>query len=368
MTLANHLFLISLDQILADNGHRKKGRHTTIADRLTQTGVVGLKSTNLSNWLSAQPRADDGYRPAEYDDSLSVIARQYADDPSAILFPGAAPDDEALRERLRIRDDDPAPAIIEGIAARLPEPDAPPDTSPIVIEGERIAVLSDIHIPHHHMPAIEAALGITQVFRPDAIVLNGDIVDMYAVSTFDRNPAHWDLFREIGQAREFLSLLRYRFPRARIYYKVGNHEERLQRFILQNAAALHMLPDLQLWQLLRLDAFGGYVMADRNRYLMAGDLPIIHGHEVKASASLHAVPAQALFNKVRGSGMIGHLHRQSRFAGVNLITGERQDTYTLGCLCSLVPEYARHNKWSHGMATIELAGGHAEVTLHDIKP
>jgi hypothetical protein len=161
-----------------------------------------------------------------------------------------------------------------------------------------------------------------------------------------------------------MSYLRWRFRGVPIYYNIGNHEERLRRYVWRNAPALGALPDLELWQLLRLHEFGGFTFAEAARPLMAGNLPVIHGHEIRASASLHAVPAQALYNKCREAVMIGHLHRPSSFEGMALVTGARHHVYTTGCLCTLQPEYARHNKWRHGWAVIHVTDGQAVATLH----
>lgn len=368
MHITGHRLLLTLDAALEAAGHRRYGRAKTIAEALERAGVSGILQTSIATWVKTPLRDADKYNPAEYDDSLAIVANRHAADPAAILS-SPAPSDDDLRARIagslgeRVAMDEPA-VLVDGIISRVPEPDAPIVSDPIEIQGQRIGVLSDVHIPHHDLPALTAAISHLAGSRIDALVLNGDILDMYEVSDFDRNPGHWDLGRAMGQGREFMSYLRWRFPGVPIYYNIGNHEERLRRYIWRNAPALGAMPDLELWQLLRLHEFGGFTFAEAHRPLMAGDLPVIHGHEIKASASLHAVPAQALYNKAREAVMIGHLHRPSSFEGVALVTGRRHHVYTTGCLCSLVPEYARHNKWRHGWAVVEVHAGAATVTLH----
>jgi hypothetical protein len=83
-------------------------------------------------------------------------------------------------------------------------------------------ILADVHIPYHDVDSLECALN--HVDNPTNIVLNGDCVDFFAVSRWDKDPDARDLAGELQASRQFLMHLRERFPESNIYFKIGNHE------------------------------------------------------------------------------------------------------------------------------------------------
>lgn len=101
-------------------------------------------------------------------------------------------------------------------------------------DGKRCIVLSDIHIPFQDVLSVETALEYADQIKPDIIVILGDLIDFYQISDFVKNPRERDTKTEIEMTRKFLTELRRRFPSADIYYKEGNHEKRLERYIIQN--------------------------------------------------------------------------------------------------------------------------------------
>ena len=98
-------------------------------------------------------------------------------------------------------------------------------------DANHILVLSDIHFPYHDEEALGTAIqyGIQQ--QVNTILLNGDILDFYQLSRFDKDPSKPKMQVELEQGRWFMKALRTAFPKARIYYKIGNHEERLEKWL-----------------------------------------------------------------------------------------------------------------------------------------
>lgn len=113
--------------------------------------------------------------------------------------------------------------------------------------SKRIGVINDLHIPFHDARAIDLVLTVFQEIKIDEIILNGDIVDFINVSL--HGPKHPDIQEaledEIHQTLEFLKTLRKLFPAQKIVFLFGNHEDRLDRWILNNCPAF--------WNFLRLD-------------------------------------------------------------------------------------------------------------------
>ena len=94
---------------------------------------------------------------------------------------------------------------------------------PYYIKGKKIAVLSDVHIPYHSIDALTACIDFLQDEKPEAILLNGDILDFYQLSRFGKDPRKRSVAHELQAAREFLDVLS-QFG-AKVYFKIGNHEE-----------------------------------------------------------------------------------------------------------------------------------------------
>ena len=90
--------------------------------------------------------------------------------------------------------------------------------------------------------------------QPDIIVLNGDIVDFYELSSFDKNPQRlFNLQDEIDQCRNFLRKLRFVCKSSKIVYILGNHEDRLRKVLWKDAKSLSSLRSLKFEELLGLE-------------------------------------------------------------------------------------------------------------------
>lgn len=91
---------------------------------------------------------------------------------------------------------------------------------------EKILVFGDPHIPFQDDRAVDCMIKYAKrEYKPSIIVINGDMLDFYSISTFDKNPSRKETIQdELDTANAFLSDLRSYFPKAKIYYLEGNHE------------------------------------------------------------------------------------------------------------------------------------------------
>jgi predicted phosphodiesterase len=224
---------------------------------------------------------------------------------------------------------------------------------PFHVETKRNVILSDIHIPFHDDEALSLAIAEAESYRPDGIILNGDIVDFFAVSRWDRDPRQVNLKREIEQACEFLSYLRGRFPKAQIVWKQGNHEERWEHYLWRKAPEILDLPDFDVAKIFKLDELRISLVRDK-RIIMAGKLPILHGHEYPKGLTNPVNQARGMFLRGMECAIAGHGHRSSEHAEASLL-GKLITCWSTGCLCNLNPDYAVINKWNHGFALLELS-------------
>ena len=85
---------------------------------------------------------------------------------------------------------------------KIPRPTTPTDRRPYRIKGPaRILIVSDVHVPFHDPGAIEASIDFAQSQGEISHVLvNGDLLDAYHLSTFEKDPKVRRLSEEIDQA------------------------------------------------------------------------------------------------------------------------------------------------------------------------
>jgi predicted phosphodiesterase len=233
---------------------------------------------------------------------------------------------------------------------KLPESDET-KYEPFIIKAKKLAVLSDIHIPYHSITALSAALDFIQAEKPTAILLNGDTIDFYALSRFQKDPRKRSVAHELQATRDFLDVLS-QFG-AKIYFKIGNHEERYEHYLMRVAPELLGVREFELKYLLGLDARGIDLITDK-RIMKANDLNIVHGHEFGQSIFSPVNIARGLFLRGKVTAMQGHNHAVSEHTESNM-NGEITTTWSLGCLCELNPAYLPINKWAHGMAIVDLS-------------
>ncbi len=234
----------------------------------------------------------------------------------------------------------------------LPEP-AACEYRPFILQDSpgTVGVLSDPHVPYHDLATIRAWVEDCKRMAVKAILLNGDVLDFYQLSDYVRDPSKPRMREEIQKGRQLLEYLRATFPRARIVYKAGNHDERLYRYLSTRAPDLFDLEELTLSSLLHGDKYGVEFVEDK-RLVMVGKLPVIHGHEYRGGGGV--MPARWLYLRTGESALMGHLH-QPTFYSFRTITGREVGMWSVGCSCFLAPAYAPLNQWRHGWATVTVS-------------
>lgn len=227
------------------------------------------------------------------------------------------------------------------------------DWGAVQIDGPmRALLLADLHIPYHDRGAIIAALRYGKSRRADTVLLNGDIADCFSVSFWEKDPRKRDFVDEVEQVRNFLSLVRSGYPKARIIYKIGNHEERFERYMSVKAPELLGLPEFSFKSVFQLDQFGVDLVEDK-RPIRLGKLNVVHGHEYKFAIANPVNPARGYFLRAKAHCIGSHLHQSSQHSEKN-IEQRVISTWSTGCLCDLHPDYTPLNPWNLGFAFIEV--------------
>lgn len=221
---------------------------------------------------------------------------------------------------------------------------------------ELCVVLSDVHIPFEDKKAVDLALLFLKDVQPDRIILDGDIVDCWEISKFDKAPRTGATLQdELDQGRAFLKRIREVCPKARIDFIEGNHEFRLKAYLYRKAKELEGLrgvsipeqldfQDLNiLWHPVRRGA-SRFV----DNYIKVGELYV--GHFDAANKYAGYTAKNLLYS--RGVSVLqGHIHRigMSSWTRAN---GEELVAIENGCLCDRNPSYVSDPNWQSGLSII----------------
>ena len=251
---------------------------------------------------------------------------------------------------------DPAP---EAGGPALPEP-VPLTHDPYAVdEAGHWLVLGDLHIPYHDTRTVLSAVDEARRRAVTGVLLNGDEMDCYQLSRHYREPNKGRFADAVAKGQEFFAWVRSRFPRARLVFKLGNHDEWMRRYLAERAPELFGLEGFDLESVLKVRDYGVEVVGDK-RAVHLGRLPVFHGHEFRGSGGVN--PARWLYLRIGTSGLVNHFHRSS-LHNESSYDGRLHAAWSLGCACFLSPEYDPNTKWDHGYAFVTVgAGGFFEVT------
>jgi len=236
---------------------------------------------------------------------------------------------------------------------QLPKSDAR-ERGIVPIEGNRVLCLYDVHVPYHDVKALHCAINEGVRRKCDTIFLGGDIVDAYEISRFEKSKYKRSWKEEIQLTKQFFSFLRYKFPKARIYYLFGNHCLRYQAYIKKNASALEGIEIFDFCNVFDFEKFG-IIEIDPASTAQYKGLNMTHGHEWSGGAFSPVNVARGLYMRAKTSAMCGHSHQTSEHTETDM-NGKMTTCWSVGCLSELRPDYAKYAKYNHGFAVIEGRG------------
>lgn len=210
-------------------------------------------------------------------------------------------------------------------------------------------ILPDVHVPFHEPRAVEAAIKYGQDNKVTGLFFPGDLQDCAAIS-FWQSSKKRNFDKELEIFIDFLDFVEKEFPTQEKVWLPGNHEYRLPRYYQSKAPELIGMP-LQAFDTVLALEQRKIIRLEYNQIVMAGKLPIIHGHEIRISQAVS--PARGLLLKAKTWAMCAHYHKASMQPGKDL-NGKLLTTWSLGCLCDLSPDFSPYgNDWEWGFAIIE---------------
>lgn len=224
----------------------------------------------------------------------------------------------------------------------------------------RLAFISDVHFGKNQedMKAWNFALSLLEFIGPDEIFLGGDIYDHESVGRYRKKPeAITSLQAEISHGFDELAKLRSACPTAHIYFYRGNHERRLDNFLLdfaQPLVGLQALCPSRLYRLAELDI----EIVERGP-VKKGHLWLAHGDEFSTGSTN---PAARALDDLNSNILFGHVHRVST-ASKQQLNKRSIVAWSNSCLCRLDPHFVLNPDWTQGFTIVDFTeSGYFSVT------
>lgn len=212
-------------------------------------------------------------------------------------------------------------------------------------------VLSDIHVPFHDQEALTLAIEYGLERGADTVILNGDIVDHFALSRWQKDPRLRSFAEEVHAGRTLIHGLRLAFPDAQIYWKLGNHEERYEAYMIAFAPDFIGVPAFEWSTVFGLDRERIYLVEEK-KPIQLGKLYVIHGHEYAQGFNNPVNPARGFYLKAGGVHVLGGHYHQTSQQSKNNLEDNVVSAWSTGCLCELHPKYRPLNDWNAGFAFV----------------
>lgn len=221
---------------------------------------------------------------------------------------------------------------------------------------------SDFHFGCHDETAINVFLATIEQLQPRTIILNGDTMDMLAISKYPKDiKKHWSLLDERKAYHQFLDQLISISGGAKIYETVSNHsgqsiDGRWRRYLSERLGELACLPDISDKLSYQNIFMGDYQnRVEHVDYVDLNGLIVTHGTTVRGAGG---ASAKGEIEKWTASIMHGHTHRIGSSCKRIPAFGNRLDKqiygFEGGCLGSLDAAYGTHLNWQQGFNIVAL--------------
>jgi hypothetical protein len=243
----------------------------------------------------------------------------------------------------------------------LPAPDRPRVTGK---PNPYTLVIGDMHFPTHDERTLSIFLQTVAALKPRRVILNGDTVDLLAVSKYPKDARArftWKLRDEVAAFHSFLRDLHGLGDawNLEVVETTANHSgsgtaSRWWRYLSDRCPELlgHDEAEERLsyeawffpkWSSIRI--VPSLVIAD--------DLLVIHGDMARANGGYSA---RGHAEKWQSSTLNNHTHRSGSSIRRLPAVGSRPEgirrAYEIGCACDLSPVYSSAPDWANGFAVI----------------
>lgn len=219
---------------------------------------------------------------------------------------------------------------------------------------KKVGLIADVQCPYHDTEALQATVKYLKEQNIDCLLMNGDIIDFYGLSSFEKDPTRRDFAQERIVSIDLLTWIKEQFKDVPVYYNLdANHEYRYERYMQRKAPELLSTEMFMVEDLLSLHDIGIIPLRGYD-HIRVGKLPIVHGHTIFRGVTSPVSPARTVFMKMKHTCVASHCHKVSQYTWVDM-KGETNCTWTTGCLMNLNVEYNPHgNDYVHGFAIVSV--------------
>ena len=204
------------------------------------------------------------------------------------------------------------------------------------------------------MPRRERGDGGTDFGRQEKatdVWLNGDLLDFYSLSSFEKDPRERRFSDELEMAKTFVDAMCEAFPKGEhlgkkwatmktgstvicppVRLNFGRSVVQFERVLVDTGMNVNFVPD---WRATKF-----------------GKLFVFHGHEIGRGGG---------GQNRRGGCICGRnrcpcVRSFPPHVGIHHKRHKRKiaTSWSLGCLCDLSPDYMQHNQWNHGFGFVDV--------------
>jgi len=225
------------------------------------------------------------------------------------------------------------------------------DKTPYIFSSQynKGLIVSDLHYPYTNIDALDLSLEYGYNSGIDCIIINGDGLDFGTIAKFVAKPNEMRVTEQIEGMRNLLKWLTD-VTGLKVVYHAGNHDFRLESYLLRQAPELYYQNKLE--NLLGLKDMGvDYV--EEYKHMKFGNLNIAHGHHIVKGIFAPVNPARGVFTKTNTSTLISHVHRTYEHIEVDM-NGKEIGCWSIGAMCDIKPDYnPQVSKHQLGFAIVE---------------
>lgn len=225
-------------------------------------------------------------------------------------------------------------------------------------------VLSDLHLPWADPDAMLLAREIVRDVDPDLLVVNGDLLDVWALTKWPVSPPTRSFASELQRVREQVAALATWAPGRPWIWLDGNHELRFVRYLWRRASELWEIDDLDLAHLVRapsswihLSHVEGYGRRSEAviPQVRLGRLTVLHGDGLRLSGATVNV-ARSVYLRVLKPVLVGHWHRAQVYTQTDY-EGQTSGAWVVPCLTGPRAHYDAGRLMDQGLAVVEVHEG-----------
>jgi len=235
-----------------------------------------------------------------------------------------------------------------------------PWDEPFVIPSsiKELNIIADLHSVHLDHKVMEKFLKSTK--NKEALLLNGDLLDSETLSRhlISHNAVEYD--KEVEICRQILKGLKEEFNH--VYFKEGNHDFWLERYLLINSRAMLSTfkeRGVNVQELLQCAGIGVNHIHNL-KYIQYGDLDIIHGHEFPGFGN-GKFPSVGVLDKWQSFKksykvkiLCSHSHKLDKSISRKAKNGDFGEAWVTPAMCKKGSHYAPYAGWDNGWAVVKV--------------